>query len=286
MENKIRKYIDELFEGIVVTRSLQDMKEEIQVNLLEKINDYITAGEAETDAFEHAIADLGNMDELIEGLKKASQRKQEENLSEAMPLQKNHIAGYVIASAIFLLGLVAAGFMALQSYDYLVVGKVFSPFLILSIAVFTYFGLTQETRETYAMDMKRALSYSAATALLLIGAMVSLFAYLKNMEFAPALIYLTVFSLPAIILFIYLGLSEKSRSKFNVMDTAWQRNWIDKYANTRNKKVKDLLSGAIWVFAAAFFMLGLLLGFWFAWLIFLFAVGFQILLEATFAAKM
>ncbi|MBI9048142.1 MAG: hypothetical protein JEZ00_01875 [Anaerolineaceae bacterium] len=285
MENRIKNYVDELFEGIYITGPLKEMKEEICVNLLEKINDYITSGESENSAYEKAIANLGDMDELLNGLKKASEVKMEAGLYEVKPLAKSHIAGYIIGSALFILGLLVAGFFMLQNEDWLTAGKVFSVFFILSSGVFTYFGLTQENQETYPMSTKRALAYSGATVFVIIGGNVALFSYLETMIFTPALIYLAIFCLPAIMLFIYLGLSEKSRSKFDVMDSEWQRNWINKYSNSKNKKVKDLLSGAIWIFSAGFFMLGLMLGYWYAWLIFLFAVGFQILLEAYFAAK-
>ena len=285
MENRIKKYVDELFEGIYINRQLQDMKEEIRVNLLEKVNDYINAGDSETVAFEKAVANLGDMNELLDGLKKASEEKMEANLYDKPVLPKSHISGYISGSALFLLGFFAAGFILLQDNDWFTAGVVFSVFFVLSSGVFTYFGLTQETHEMFPMERKRAFAYSGATVVMLAGGAISLFEYLHNMMLGRALVYLAVFVIPATILFIYLGLSEKGRSKLNVMDTEWQKNWVNKYANARNRKMKDMLSGAIWVFAAAFFMLGILLGFHFAWLVFLFAVGFQILLEAYFAAK-
>ena len=285
MENRVKTYIDEVFEGVYETRQLQDMKEEIRVNLLEKINDFIASGDQENIAFEKAVNSLGSMDELIAGLKNASQVKLQAKQFEAMPLPKSQITGYIMASALFLLGLAAAGILSLQSKNFLLAGKVFAGCFIFSSAIFIYFGLTQETNENYPMSGKRASFYSAAAFIFLLGTAIALFDLLEQKGFSSALISLAAFYLPSILLFIYLGLSETNRNKSGIMDAHWQLNWLNKYANTRNKKVKGLVSGALWVFTVCFFLLSPYLGFGYGWLLFVFAVGFQILIEAYFESK-
>lgn len=116
-----------------------------------------------------AVSNLGDMSELIEGLKKASEAKVKEDMFKEQNIDKNHVIGYVVASAILLLGAMMAGVNYLKVRDLLITAKIFGPFLIVSVGLFIYFGLTQETREDYAMERKRAFGYSLATVILLIG---------------------------------------------------------------------------------------------------------------------
>lgn len=53
-----------------------------------------------------------------------------------------------------------------------------------------------------------------------------------------------------------------------------------------NKKVFDSLSGALWIFTTAIFLFGTLNGYArIAWLLFIVAAGFQVLLLALYHAK-
>jgi hypothetical protein len=47
-----------------------------------------------------------------------------------------------------------------------------------------------------------------------------------------------------------------------------------------------MFSGAIWIFAAGIFiLLGFLIGFKFSWLVFIFAVAFQLLVQGVMSKK-
>lgn len=80
MKDKIKKYVDNLFLDIYDTKQLGELKEEISANLLEKINDLVANGNSEEEAFKKAVSSLGDMDELVENLKKASMEKFEEDI--------------------------------------------------------------------------------------------------------------------------------------------------------------------------------------------------------------
>ncbi|HEY4392148.1 MAG TPA: permease prefix domain 1-containing protein [Paenibacillus sp.] len=160
MKDRIKKHVDHLFADIYETKQLSELKEEIRGNLLEKINDLIAKGDKANTAFEKAVSDLGDMSELIDSLKKASEAKFNEAMFKQVPLDKKHVIGYTIASVCTLLGLMLGGIAYLQ-YEDLYRTLLFAiPFVLVAAPIFIYFGLTQETAHDYGMNKRRALSYS------------------------------------------------------------------------------------------------------------------------------
>ena len=109
MKDKIKKYVDDLFSDIYETKQLRELKEEVSANLMEKINDYIAAGAgagcSEESAFNKAVLELGDMSELVEGLKRVSIEKKEGDIMNDLGLDRKHIIGYLVASTILLFGL-------------------------------------------------------------------------------------------------------------------------------------------------------------------------------------
>lgn len=86
------------------------------------------------------------------------------------------------------------------------------------------------------------------------------------------------------------GYSEEEAFERAVLSLGGKNELVDNLikasqAKGQKKQVKDALSGALWIFAAAFFLVGMVKGLWYFWIIFIFAVGFQLLLEAYFQSK-
>lgn len=69
MYEKFRKKVDELFENAPETNRARELKEELLANLMDKYNDLVTTGKSEEEAFNIAIAGIGDVEELIRGLK-------------------------------------------------------------------------------------------------------------------------------------------------------------------------------------------------------------------------
>lgn len=69
MYENLQKRVDELFENAPDTRRAKDLKEELMANLIDKYNDLISKGKSEEDAINSVIAGIGNVDELIRGLR-------------------------------------------------------------------------------------------------------------------------------------------------------------------------------------------------------------------------
>lgn len=69
MYENLKKSLDELFENAPKTNRANELKEELLANLIDKYNDLISSGKNEDEAFKTAISSIGDVDELIDGLK-------------------------------------------------------------------------------------------------------------------------------------------------------------------------------------------------------------------------
>ncbi len=68
MEPKLREYIENLFAAAPKTNQANELKEEIVRNTIERYHDLISEGKTENEAFNLAIAGVGDINELIEEL--------------------------------------------------------------------------------------------------------------------------------------------------------------------------------------------------------------------------
>lgn len=68
MKEKIRRYIESIFEQAPKTKQAMELKEEILQNILDKYDDLIADGVSEEVAYNNAIASIGNVDELFDTL--------------------------------------------------------------------------------------------------------------------------------------------------------------------------------------------------------------------------
>jgi len=68
MNEKLRRYIDDLFAKAPSTVRAVELKEEMYQNLTDKYNDLIAEGKSEESAYNIAIASVGDVDSLISGL--------------------------------------------------------------------------------------------------------------------------------------------------------------------------------------------------------------------------
>ena len=70
MYENLRKKVDELFQNAPRTARANELKEEVLANLIDKYNDLIAEGKGEDEAIKKAIAGVGDVDELVRGLRK------------------------------------------------------------------------------------------------------------------------------------------------------------------------------------------------------------------------
>ncbi|MGL5347954.1 MAG: permease prefix domain 1-containing protein [Peptostreptococcaceae bacterium] len=66
MNSRIKKYVDELFKYAPKSRKIFEIKEEILSNVNDNYNDLIESGIDENTAYNRAIANIGDVEELIQ----------------------------------------------------------------------------------------------------------------------------------------------------------------------------------------------------------------------------
>ena len=71
MQNRLRQYMDSLFEEAPKTKRVVELKEEILQNITDKYNDLLSEGKSEEAAYNIAVASVGDVSGLIQELKAA-----------------------------------------------------------------------------------------------------------------------------------------------------------------------------------------------------------------------
>ena len=72
MNEKLRNYIESIFEDAPKTKEVVELKEEMLQNLIDKYNDLITEGKSSDAAYNIATASIGDVNELIYQLRSHS----------------------------------------------------------------------------------------------------------------------------------------------------------------------------------------------------------------------
>ncbi|MDD7795845.1 permease prefix domain 1-containing protein [Clostridium sp. 'White wine YQ'] len=69
MYEKLRERVEELFQDAPRTNRAYELKEEVLANLIDRYNDLIEQGKSENEAINSAMSGVGDVEELIRGLK-------------------------------------------------------------------------------------------------------------------------------------------------------------------------------------------------------------------------
>jgi sulfite exporter TauE/SafE len=235
-------------------------------------------------------------------------------------MSTGRVAAYVISGVVALSGIIVAliTLFATKStgigthLDMTAFFGVIIPFLTASVVGFTFLGVTQELPSMYPVSKKRGAWYATAAGLIAFGLLTmplmffatkfastvyeassgKLFEFVTpfssisigNFESIIPIISLMIpFVLPGIGILVFLVLTEKERLK------PWAKEFHTKAVEREMEMWNDpatatrfgLFSGAIWIFAVGvFILLGFLIGFKFSWLVFIFAVAVQLLVQA------
>ena len=67
MSTDIHRLLDEAFAGVEMTPDAQDLKEEIRANLVARVDELEFSGRSSSDAAREAIAELGDVRDLLDG---------------------------------------------------------------------------------------------------------------------------------------------------------------------------------------------------------------------------
>jgi len=307
---KAKAFVNSLFEGYEETAELADFKEELLGNLNAKIENLIKKGMDEETAFSKASAELGDVSALADemSLKKRKEVFEEVYMDIKQYMSVKRIVAYIIFGASALFGIAAA---LITLFSVKGAGADFNaslkwtgffaelmPFLTVSIIGFTFLGITQELPSMYPVSKKRGAWYAAAAGMIAIGLFNMPVVYFARKTgimihgiqidnfrmLIPVISLIIPFILPGIGILVFLGFTEKDRLK------PWAKNFRNKAVENEMAMWNDpaaaarfgMFSGAIWIFAVGLFILfGFLIGFKFSWLVFVFAVAFQLLIQGA-----
>ena len=249
------EYVKSLFSDYEKTGKLMDLMEELQSNLDARIGSLVKKGLSEQEAFDKACGELGDISALADELSINKRREvfEEAYLDTKKYLTTGRVVAYVIFGALAFFGAITASFTYFSTAwildnNLLITATLgtFMPFIVASIAGFTFLGFTQETRTLFPVSKKRAAAYTTATSLISFGLTVIPMAYFST-RFAekfiseepffsltiPNLLSMTVppfpsgnflavisalgvtitFIFPGVCILAYLILTEKNRKK-------------------------------------------------------------------------
>lgn len=65
MKNKIKKYVENIFDETPKSKKANELKDELIANLVEKYDDLIEQGKTEEEAYNNVIASIGDINELV-----------------------------------------------------------------------------------------------------------------------------------------------------------------------------------------------------------------------------
>ncbi|MFL0365424.1 permease prefix domain 1-containing protein [Pseudobacillus sp. 179-B 2D1 NHS] len=278
MKSRIKEYIEQVFADFPPSNQLNELKEEVEVNLQERIQEFTNQGMNEEEAFQKAISQLGDVTKVAEDIGIKAHYEVIDHMYNKKPLPKVHVFGYVISIGILLFGMITALLVHLRMEEYYITISTLFPFALVSISALVYLGLTQETPHHFGMRPIRAAGYTAATGVLLFGLFTAGIVYFQgSVENGEWVATLLPFAIPSICLYVFLGLTEKDRSKH---DQEWMK-YTAKYYNPEYQMIRGSISGALWIFAfATFLLIGFLISWKYAWIVFIFATGVEVLIGA------
>lgn len=288
---KVQVYIDRLFQDYEDTQELRDFKEELAVNLRERIKELENKGLPAEEAFDKAVAELGDITEVAEQI---SRQKRKEVIGQMyihpkVPLSKIHAIGYVVCVGAILFGLLSALIVSVSTGELYTAVATLLPFVAIPVAGLVFLRLTQETSRELPMSWKRAAFYAAASGAIVFGLGTACMLYFMDTEMLEAVFgTLIAFVVPGFCLAVFLILTEKERRKPWVLEEEriWAEYYEKKYGEPRRKEQRGLLSGALWIVAVAVFLvLGFTIGFKYSWIVFVFALAVELLIEFWVRAK-
>ena len=222
MNTDIHRLLDEAFTGIEMSPEARDLKEEVRANLVARVAEMEAAGGPPAAAAQRAIAELGDVGELLERIDGASPASAAGGRVAAAERHRvrprpGFVVRVVVASLVAAIGLTLAALAATEMLT-VPLGVTIALLGVAATSVAWIVGdsLTQETTTNHPMPRPRAGGYFLATFLAGYGlGLVGLIA----LGVLPVwgIVFAALGIVAAIILFAWLGATQTNRHK------AWVR---------------------------------------------------------------
>jgi hypothetical protein len=171
LDQKVKSYVNKLFSGVGDSQQLFDLKEELAINLKEKIGDYQKTGMEEQEAFKEAVSSMGDLSGLVDDMRQLGQDKAKQAVYTTMTARVSTV-GLIVGILVILFGVLTTAMLYFMGLPLeAVTGPVI--FVVVGGAIVTYSTLTRETIQKYAMNKGRAIFYAVAIGLILFSLFVA-----------------------------------------------------------------------------------------------------------------
>jgi len=283
MNMKEKIFVDRLFAEYENTQEIIDFKEEITINLQERIKEFMSKGMDEDEAFEKAKAELGDITQIADNIGKQTKHEaiSQMYIAPRPPIKKWQALGFSICGALTLLAFVIAGLYTYAPQLWIM------PLLLLPFVggIITYLSLIIETRGHYPMEKSRALRYAITASIILFAIWLFFLLLFRDVLLESAIIISVIVLTPAMIMLPYMILTEKNRKKPWVLKE--MEKWQELYKVDPRQAAKfGMLTSALWVSAVALFIiLGFFVGFKYSWVILVLAVPLELVLTSMIFKK-
>jgi hypothetical protein len=297
----LHRRLDELFAGLAMTPDLQDLKEEIRGNLTARVQDLEAAGAEPTRAVESAIAELGDITELVDAAlpsprdsrgnargQSVSERTQAAlTLNRARP--KPAFVVRTVAFSVLLAAILSV--LVLGMADAIDVAVV--PLILLGIVAAVLSGMVaadslhQETSQHFPMSSRRALGFGGSAGAMALGlALVAVFLF--ETPIIPLVIAGTVLLFGSVVGFSWLGVTQTNRTKPWVREMQRDHTFPDRFSEDPAAAARfGVYTVVLWTLAiTAFVVLSIVVGFAWSWIALLlgFAIFMLVLARMLFGA--
>jgi hypothetical protein len=295
MNTDIHRLLDQAFAGVEMTPEAQDLKEEVRGNLVARVSELEASGRPPAEAARAAIAELGDVRELIGEVPDAASATASSDHTVLMARHRvrpkvGYVVRVVVWSLMAVVGIVV-GVLGATGVLPFVLGPILLCFGIASTGLGLVVGdsLHQETTTNHPMPESRAGGYAGATFLAAYGLS---YGFLVAVGILPVwcIVFAALGVIAAIILFAFLAASQTNRHK------AWVRQMQQDQPRIGNRFEEEpetaarfgIYSAVIWL--ATFAVIAVLVftvGWWWAPLAFVggFALMMLVLARMLFGAR-
>lgn len=281
MNTDIHRLLDEAFRGVEMTPDAQDLKEEVRANLVARVDELEASGVAPVEAAQRAIAELGDVHDLLGEADAAPSSARETPQSAFLRHRVRPKPGFVVRIVIWSVAVIVGLTLAVLGATGILPLPIGVVILLLGVAstgvgLLVADSLAQETTTNHPMPSTRAGGYGLASFLALYGLG---FGGLVVLGALPVwcVVFASLGVIASIILFAFLGASQTNRKKAWTRE-AWHHDVSNRFEDEPETAARfGIYTAVIWTLTfAVIVVLVFTVGWW--WAPLAFVAGFATML--------
>ncbi|WP_345800160.1 permease prefix domain 1-containing protein [Microbacterium sp. AZCO] len=293
MNTDIHRLLDEAFQGVEMTPDAQDLKEEVRANLIARVDELEASGSSPAEAARLAIAELGDVRDLLDGGRDAAAPAAPESAQAAFLRHRvRPKSGFVVRTVVLsLIAAVALVLLVLGAFAIVPVGTAGLVALGLAVSlplgIVTADALRQETTTNHPLPTGRAVGFGLATfgglEALALGAV-----FAVDLTAVGVLVVAALLLVASIVAFSWLAATQTNRKKAWTR-AAWNLEVSNRFEDEPETAARfGIYTAVIWIVTFAVIVLLIFtVGWWWGLLAFVggFAVMMLVLANMMFGAR-